>query len=100
MRSRLNTAALAVLVAALALGALVYFLADDTAANAALDEMYGSKTYLRELQRFGGKSSVLFDEFQRWFAGLWQGKALGITIGWLGALVSGGLFFAASRSKE
>ena len=35
-----------------------------------------SKMYVRELQRFGGKATVLFDEFNRWFAGLWQGKSL------------------------
>ena len=30
----------------------------------------------------------LFDDFNRWFAGLWQGKNLGVTIGWLSAAVS------------
>ncbi|MFN2645143.1 MAG: hypothetical protein ABR570_09140 [Burkholderiales bacterium] len=31
-----------------------------------------SKTYVRQLERFGGKAAVLFDDFNRWFASLWQ----------------------------
>jgi len=27
-----------------------------------------------------GEAAVLFDDFNRWFAWLWQGKTLGITI--------------------
>ena len=60
-----------------------------------MQEMFGSKTYIRELQRFGGKASVIFDEFARWFAGLWRGKSLGITIGWLSVAAAAGLFLAA-----
>jgi hypothetical protein len=47
-----------------------------------------SKAYVRQLQRFGGKASVLFDELGTWFAGLWRGKALAITVGWITLFVS------------
>ena len=54
-----------------------------------------SKRYIRDLERFGGKSAVIFDEINRWFDGLWRGKALGVTIGWLSAIVSLALFLFA-----
>ena len=54
-----------------------------------------SKLYTRELERFGGKASVLFDGFNRWFATLWQGKTLGLTVGGLSAIVSLALFLFA-----
>jgi hypothetical protein len=51
-----------------------------------------SKAYVRQLQRFGGKASVLFDELGTWFAGLWRGKALAITVGWITLFLSVALF--------
>ena len=33
-----------------------------------------TKTYVRELERFGGEAAVLFDEFNGWFAARWHGK--------------------------
>ncbi|MFM9983276.1 MAG: hypothetical protein ACKVP9_20390 [Burkholderiales bacterium] len=40
-------------------------------------------------------ASVLFDEFTRWFARLWQGKTLGLTLAALSGLVSLALFLFA-----
>src|SRR5262245_60766393 len=54
-----------------------------------------TKMYRRELQRFGGQALVLFDDFNRWFVGLWRGRSLAITIGWLTAIASIGLFLLA-----
>jgi len=54
-----------------------------------------SKAYVRDLQRFGGKAAVLFDEFNRWFAGLWRGKSLAVTVGWISVFLSLGLFLFA-----
>ena len=45
--------------------------------------VYQSKRYQRELERYGGKANVIFDELDRWLASLWQGKKLGITLGWI-----------------
>ena len=58
----------------------------------------GSKPYVRQLERFGGKASVLFDQFNRWFAGLWEGRQLGITVAWITVVVAGGSFIVARRS--
>jgi hypothetical protein len=60
-----------------------------------------SKMYVRELQRFGGKATVLIDELNRWFAGLWQGKSLAITVAWISIVVSLGVFlFARDLSSD
>jgi hypothetical protein len=50
-----------------------------------------SKRYIRDLERFGGKASVLFDEFNRWFDSLWHGRSLAATVAWLSVLVALGL---------
>src|SRR4051812_1781687 len=101
--NRFSIAALLVLAAGLGAGVTIYFTADDPAPNAYLivgDTAYAydaatSKTYVRQLERFGGKSAVLFDEFNRWFASLWQGKRLGITIAALSAGGALALFWLA-----
>ena len=56
--------------------------------NSAMTEIYSSKSYVRTLQRFGGKASVLFDEFMRWFSGLWEGKTLPLTVLVLSACIA------------
>ncbi len=46
---------------------------------------------MHQLQHFGGKAAVLFDEFDRWLEGLWQGESLRITLAWISGLVSLGV---------
>jgi hypothetical protein len=54
-----------------------------------------TKMYRRELQRFGGKAALLFDDFNRWFTGLWHGKSLAVTVVWITAFISLGVFLFA-----
>jgi len=51
--------------------------------------------YVRELQRFGGRAAVLFDEFNRWFDALWHGESLAIAVGCISVLVALGIFLFA-----
>jgi hypothetical protein len=97
-RTRLRLGALLILALGLASALGIYLAADDAPASAALAEMRGSKPYVRQLERFGGKASVLFDQFNRWFAGLWEGRQLGITVAWITVVVAGGIFIVARRS--
>lgn len=86
--NRFSIAALFVLAVGLGAGTTIYFTAEEPAPTAYI--MLGdtavpydpamSKTYVRQIERFGGKTAVLFDDFNRWFASLWVGKRLGITI--------------------
>jgi hypothetical protein len=92
-----------VLIVGLATAAAIYFTAED---DAPLSTSYvivldpaTSKAYVRDLERFGGKAAVLFDEFNRWLAGRWHGRALGITIAWLSVGAAGLLYWVARRSR-
>ena len=98
MKTRLVAAALFLVIAGLACGATIYFLAEEPEPTAYVivgDAAYPvdptmSKTYVRQLERFGGKAAVMFDDFNRWFASLWQGQTLGITLGALSVLARRG----------
>lgn len=38
------------------------------------------KVYRHELERIGGKSALLVDDFSRWFASWWHGRRLALTL--------------------
>ena len=98
-RRILHLAALAILALGLGAAASVYLLTDDgddvsdgqtvivngvtysVPANA-------TKLYVRDLQRFGGKAALVFDDLNRWFSALWHGRALAGTILWLSVIAS------------
>ena len=81
-----------------AAGAL-YLLADDEGENT-LYEMQISKGYVRQLQQFGGKASVLFDEINRWFSGLWHGTALALTVLWISVCAAAVLYLLARLADK
>jgi len=90
-----------VLIAGLLSAAAIYFSADDepdlSTSYVVVIDPTATKTYVRELRRFGGQAAVLFDELNRWFAGLWHGKALGITIAWISVAAALMIFWIARR---
>lgn len=96
LQARLYAASIVILAVGIAAAILIYVNAEDDP-DATIQAIVAFKPYVRELQRFGGKASVLFDEFDRWFAGLWQGKSLAITVAWISLLASLGVFLCASR---
>jgi hypothetical protein len=59
-----------------------------------------SKAYVRDLQRYGGRMAVVFDDINRWFAGLWHGKSLALTVAFLSVLLSLILYFVALLVPE
>ena len=56
-----------------------------------------TKMYQRDLQRFGGNSAVLADDLTRWFAALWHGRTLAVTLTCITAFVSLGLLLLARQ---
>lgn len=83
-RTRLYTAAAVILVLGLACSALIAVSASDVALDAPLgNPLEESKSYRRSLEMYGGRANLLAAQFMEWFAGLWHGKALGITLGWI-----------------
>jgi len=92
-----------VLIVGLAAAAAIYFSAEEeqplsTSYVVTIDPAL-TKTYVRDLQRFGGKAAVLFDDFNRWFAARWHGKALGVTVAWISIGVAALLFWISGRSR-
>ena len=55
-----------------------------------------SKLYRHNLEVYGGKFSVIMDDFSRWFVGLWQGKSLAVIIACTTIIISFGFFYAAN----
>ena len=55
-----------------------------------------SKLYRHNLEVYGGKFSVIMDDFRRWFLGLWQGKSLAFIIACTTLALSLGLFYQAN----
>src|SRR4051812_1731622 len=103
--NRLSSLALFILAVGLGAGATLYLTADEPPPSAYIvvgDTAYAydpatSRQYVRQLERFGGKSAVLFDELNRWFASLWVGKALGVTLICLSAGAAMMLLWIARR---
>lgn len=106
-RQILHLAALAILAFGLGAAACIYFLTDDsdTANGGQVVILSGggtysipanaTKLYVRDLQRFGGKAALVFDDLNRWFSGLWHGRALASTIFWLSIALSLAVFLVA-----
>jgi hypothetical protein len=59
-----------------------------------------SKLYRHNLEVYGGKFSVIMDDFRRWFLGLWQGKSLAIIIACTSIVIAGGFFYAANHRPQ
>jgi hypothetical protein len=107
LQTRLYLFSAVILLVGLGGAALIYrTAADDSSLAAGYEIVAGnayaiapenSKTYIHDLEVFGGKSAVLADAFRRWFAGLWQGRSLAFTIAFSTVLISLGFFFAAAR---
>lgn len=106
LKVRLRLGCLVILVAGLCGAMLIFLLAEDVP-----DDSLGyvtvsgtayplatrdSKKYRRDVERFGGKAALLFDDFNRWFAQLWQGKTLGKTVAWISVLVALAIFLLSN----
>ena len=112
MRRKLYAACALVLVAGLACAGWIYASADDGPDLSGAYQIIvvngvpqtiapgESKAYVRDLQRYGGKMAVLFDEFDRWFMGLWKGKSLALSVAFLAVLASFALYFIALALPE
>jgi hypothetical protein len=103
MQKRLTLWSIAVAVVGLCSALLIYVTAGEAAdlegseivmvdGKAYPVPLADTRMYRRELQRFGGKAALLFDDFNRWFAGLWHGRSLAVTVVWITAFISLGLF--------
>ena len=92
-----------VLVVGLAAAAAIYFTAEEeapaTSSYVITMDPALTKAYVRDLERFGGKAAVLFDDFNRWFAARWHGRTLGVTVAWISIGVAALLYWISGRSR-
>jgi hypothetical protein len=77
----------AILLVGFVAAVLVYFLAAPADENPLGYEPLDTKTYVHNLEVYGGKWNVLADEFGDWFATLWHGRRLAFTIATLTVLL-------------
>jgi len=111
LKKRLHLACLVILATGICGAMLIYRFAADVP-DASLGYVIAngtpypistrnSKTYRREVERFGGKAALMFDDFDRWFVQLWRGKTLAKTVAWISVLVSLGIYvFALSLHPD
>src|SRR5262252_2094159 len=107
MKKRLYAACVLVLVAGLGGAGWIYRTADDGPDLSGAYQIIvvngvpqtiapnESKAYMRDLQRYGGKMAVIFDDIGRWWNGLWHGRSLALSVGFIAVLVAFGLYFLA-----
>jgi hypothetical protein len=107
LRKKLFASAVLVLVAGLAGACWIYAKAGDSPDLSGAYQIIvvdgvprpiapnESKAYQRDLQRYGGKMAVIFDDIGRWWDGLWHGKSLALTVGFLASIASLALYFVA-----
>ncbi len=102
--ARLYLAAAVVLALGIASSVFIYIRAAGGQASSPYDALgngvyvmdpQNSKTYVHDMELYGGKANMLTDDFTRWFDGLWHGKPLALTVLFISVLVSAGLSFAA-----
>jgi len=108
LKRRLQLASALILVLGLCAAGLIYLGADGSTDGAVSYEIINgqafpvapadSKMFRHDLERIGGKATLLFAEFDRWFAALWRGRSLAYTVAVLSVTASAVLFFVARRS--
>ena len=86
-RKRLRRIATAILAAGWATAVVVYVVAGPDSDNPLGYDPMQTKTYLHDLELYGGKANVLAAQFREWFTGLWLGRSLAYTIAVLTVLV-------------
>ena len=94
-RTWLNLIGTIILLVGLGSSVLIYQSVGDDPYGAL--DFENSKLYRHNLEVYGGKFSVIMDDFSRWFLGLWQGKSLAVVLACSTIIISLGFFYAANH---
>ena len=68
--------------------------------NADVEQMRNSKMYTHQIQLFGGKLAVLFEDLSQWLGSLWHGPRLALTVAWLSLAAAIALFLVARLYED
>ncbi|NTW98463.1 MAG: hypothetical protein HGB35_00700 [Geobacteraceae bacterium] len=85
----------AILLVGLVSAAIIYLTAGE-APNDPFAEFEKSKKFTYELERMGGKAALVANDFNTWFAGLWQGETLAYTVAAITVIIAAGYYFIAT----
>ncbi len=95
--TRRNLITAIILVVGLGSAVWIYMTAGTPVDGVSVNDPEYSKTYMHDLELYGGKANVLACEFSRWFGGLWHGQSLAFTVACITILISLGFFFVAGQ---
>jgi hypothetical protein len=56
--------------------------------------------YTHQIQLFGGKMAVLFEDITQWLGSLWHGARLALTVAWLSVAAAVALFLVARLHED
>lgn len=59
-------------------------------------EFEKSKKFTLELERMGGKTALIANDLNKWFAGLWQGEMLAYTVAVITVMIAVCYYFIAT----
>ncbi len=106
-QKRLYLIGAVILIVGLAGSVLIYITAENNSESVLGYETAGgyvypilpedSKKYIHDMELYGGKANVLANEFMSWFTGLWHGRSLAFTVGFITLFVSSGIFLVANH---
>ena len=95
LQTRLYLIAVIILLLGMGSAILIYLTAENSPDNVLGYE--NSKSYLHDIELYGGKANILADELVRWFVGLWHGKSLAFTVAFIAIFAASVLFFIAGH---
>jgi hypothetical protein len=82
----------AIVVAGLGGALLVFVLAELPSGNP-LGEPGDSKMYVHDMLLYGGKTNMVLGEFAQWFASLWHGRRLALSIAVLTLVLAAAFYY-------
>ena len=99
-RLRLQIVGGLVLASGLVAAAVIYATAAPPAADPLGIGFDTSKTYVREVEVYGGTANVLATQMREWFDSLWHGRRLASTVAVLSSVVALGFFYVAAHTPR
>jgi hypothetical protein len=97
-RTWLNLIGAVILIIGLSSSVLIYQRAEKSTYDVLGYE--NSKLYRHNLEVYGGKFSVIMDDFSRWFAGLMHGKSLAFIIASTTIIIFSGFYYVANHLRQ
>jgi len=92
---RCNLTTAAILLIGFCSALLIYLTAGEAPHNP-FAEFEKSKKFAYELERMGGKAALVANDFNKWFAGLWQGESLAYSVAVITILIAACYYFIAT----